>query len=62
MENHNNIFLGKIKKSGCNVNNGKNGYYFLMYQKKKYKLPEFLLPEEVTIDMAKRTIAYKKNM
>ena len=49
MEN-NNIFLGKIEKSGCYVNNG------------KYGLPEFLLPEEVTIEMAKRIIAYKQKI
>jgi topoisomerase IA-like protein len=60
MEN-NNIFLGKIEKSGCYVNNGKYGY-FLTYQKKNYKLPEFLLPEEVTIDMAQRIIAYKQKI
>ena len=60
MEN-NNIFLGKIEKSGCYVNNGKYGY-FLTHQKKNYKLPEFLLPEEVTIEMAKRIIAYKQKI
>ena len=31
----------------------------LHVRKKNYKLPEFLLPEEVTLDMAKRIIAYK---
>ena len=62
MENkNNNIFLGKIEKSGCYVNNGKYGY-FLTHQKKNYKLPEFLLPEEVTIDMAKCIIAYKQKI
>ena len=60
MEN-NNIFLGKIEKSGCYVNNGKYGY-FLTYQKKNYKLPKFLLPEEVTIAMAQRIIAYKQKI
>ena len=60
MEN-NNIFLGKIEKSGCYVNNGKYGY-FLTYQKKNYKLPEFLLPEEVTIAMAQHIIAYKQKI
>ena len=60
MEN-NNVFLGKIEKSGCYVNNGKYGY-FLTCQKKNYKLPEFLLPEEVTLDMAKRIIAYKNKI
>jgi topoisomerase IA-like protein len=61
MENNNNIFIGKIEKSGCYVNNGKYGY-FITCQKKNYKLPEFLLPEEVTLDMAKRIIAYKNKI
>ena len=62
MENNkNNIFLGKIEKNGCYVNNGKYGY-FLTCQKKNYKIPEFLLPEEVTLDMAKRLIAYKQKI
>ena len=61
MENKNNIFLGKIEKSGCYVNNGKYGY-FLTCGKKNYKIPEYLLPEEVTLDMAKRLIAYKQKM
>ncbi len=26
------------------------------------KIPEWLLPEEVTLDMAKRLIAYKQNI
>jgi len=61
MENKNNIFLGKIEKSGCYVNNGKYGY-FLTCGKKNYKIPEFLLPEEVTLDMAKRLIACKQKI
>ena len=61
MENNNTIFLGKIEKTGCYINNGKYGF-FLSYQKKKYKLPEFLIPEEVTLDMAKRIIAYKQKI
>ena len=61
MENKNNVFLGKIEKSGCYVNNGKYGY-FLTCGKQNYKLPEFLLPEEVTLDMAKRLIAYKQKI
>ena len=61
MENNNKIFLGKIEKAGCYVNNGKYGY-FITCGKKNYKLPEFLLPEEVTLDMAKRIIAYKQKI
>ena len=41
MENKsNNIFLGKIEKAGCYVNNGQYGY-FLTCNKKNYKIPEF---------------------
>ena len=61
MENKNNIFLGKIEKSGCYINNGKYGY-FLTCQKKNYKIPEWLEPEEVTLDIAKRLIAYKQKI
>ena len=61
MENKNNIFLGKLEKSGCYVNNGKYGY-FLTCNKKNYKIPEWLLPEELTLDMAKRLIAYKQKI
>ena len=61
MENNNNVFLGKIEKSGCYVNNGKYGY-FLTCGKKNYKIPEWLEPEEVTLDMAKRLIVYKQKI
>ena len=62
MENkNNNIFLGKIEKSGCYVNNGKYGY-FLTCGKKNYKIPEWLNPDEVTLDMAKRLISYKQKI
>jgi topoisomerase IA-like protein len=62
MENkNNNIFLGKLEKAGCYVNNGKYGY-FLTCGKKNYKIPEWLNPDEVTLDMAKRLIAYKKKI
>ena len=62
MENkNNNIFLGKIEKSGCYVNNGKYGY-FLTCGKKSYKIPEWLNPDEVTLDMAKRLITYKQKI
>ena len=49
MENNNNIFLGKIEKNGCYVNNGKYGY-FLTCGKKNYKIPEWLEPEEISLD------------
>ena len=64
MENkNNNIFLGKLEKSGCYLNNGKYGYFITTaHDKKNYKLPEWLNPDEVTLDMAKRLIAYKKKI
>ena len=60
MENKN-IFLGKIEKNGCYINDGKYGF-FLTCDKQNYKLPEFLKPEEVTLDMAQRIIEYKKKI
>ena len=64
MENkNNNIFLGKIEKSGCYLNNGKYGYFITTaHDKKNYKLPEWLNPDEVSLDMAKRLIAYKQKI
>ncbi len=59
MENNNNIFHGKIEKSGCCVNNGKYGY-FLTCGKKNNKISEWLNPDDITLDMAKRLIAYKQ--
>ena len=60
MENKN-IFLGKIQKQGCFVNNGKYGY-FLTCDKKNYKIPEWLKPKEITLSIAERYIAYKKKI
>jgi len=40
-----NIFLGKIHKNGCYVNDGKYGY-FLTCEKKNYKILEWI-PHEV---------------
>jgi topoisomerase IA-like protein len=56
-----NIFLGKIEKNGCYVNNGQYGF-FLTCDKKNYKIPEWLKPEEVTLEMAERLIEYKKKI
>ena len=36
---NNNIFLGKLEKDGCYLNDGKYGY-FLTCNKTNYKLPE----------------------
>ncbi len=53
--------LGKIERSGCYINNGKYGY-FLTCGKKNYKIPIWLEPEEITLDMAKRIIEYKQKI
>ena len=60
MENKN-MFLGKLQKQGCYINNGKYGY-FLTCDKKNYKIPEWLKPEEITLSIAERYIAYKKKI
>ena len=60
MENKN-IFLGKLQKQGCYVNNGKYGH-FLTCDKKNYKIPEWLNPDEITLPMAERLIAFKKKL
>jgi topoisomerase IA-like protein len=60
MENKTNkIYLDKWKKSRCYVNNGRYGY-LLTCGKKNYKIPEWLKPDEVTLDMARRLIAYEQ--
>ena len=43
------------------INNGKYGY-FLTCGKRNYKIPEWLEPDEITLDMAKRLIAYKQKI
>ena len=59
-KNKNSIFLGKIEKDGCYINDGKYGY-FLTCNKKNYRLPEFLQenPEWVHLEMAQAIINYK---
>ena len=56
-----NIFLGKIHKNGCYVNDGKYGY-FLTCDKKNYKIPEWLPHEKMDLEMAEKYIAYKEKM
>ena len=34
----------------------------ITYGKKNYKIPEWLEPDEITLDMAKRLIAYKQKI
>ena len=60
MENKN-IFLGKIQKNGCYVNNGKYGY-FLTCNKVNYKIPEWMPHEKVDLEIAERLIEYKNKM
>ena len=56
-----NIFLGKINKNGCYVNDGKYGY-FLTCDKKNYKIPEWFPHESMTLEIAERLIEYKNKM
>ena len=56
-----NIFLGKIQKNGCYVNNGQYGY-FLTCNKINYKIPEWMPHEKVDLEIAERLIAYKNKM
>ena len=56
-----NIFLGKIHKNGCYVNDGKYGY-FLTCDQKNYKIPEWFTHESMTLDIAERLIEYKNKM
>ena len=60
MENKN-IFLGKIQKNKCFVNDGKYGY-FLTCDKKNYKIPEWLPIEKVDLELATNYIKYKNDM
>ena len=56
-----NIFLGKIHKNGCYVNDNKYGY-FLTCNKKNYKIPEWLSQEKMDLETAEKFIAYKDKM
>ena len=56
-----NIFLGKLHKNGCYVNDGKYGY-FLTCNKKNYKIPEWFPHEAMTLELADRYIEYKEKM
>ena len=60
MENKN-IFLGKLNKNKCYVNDGKYGY-FLTCDKKNYKIPEWFPHEKMDLETAKNFIAYKDKM
>jgi len=56
-----NIFLGKIEKKGCYVNDGKYGW-FLSYNKKNYKIPEWISHEKFDLETAQKFIEYKEKM
>ena len=60
MENKN-IFIGKLQKNGCYVNNDKYGY-FLTCDKKNYKIPEWFPAEKMDLEIAERLIAFKNKM
>jgi len=60
MENKN-IYLGKLNKDKCYVNDGKYGY-FLTCDKKNYKIPEWLSHEKMDLATAEKFIAYKDKM
>ena len=52
--------LGKINKKKCYLNHGKYGYYLTL--DKNYKVPEWLPPDKMDIEIAERLIEYKIKM
>jgi hypothetical protein len=57
MENKNNN-LGKFNKKAIYLNHGKYGFY-LTYDKKNYKIPEWLPHEKIDLELASNYIDYK---
>ena len=61
-----NAFLGKDIDGGLlYLNNGKYGYFItnkINGNSQNYKVPEYLKPEEITVDLAQRIIQYKKKI
>ena len=61
-----NTFLGKDIDGGLlYLNNGKYGFFItnkINGNSQNYKVPEYLKPEEITVDLAQRIIQYKKKM
>ena len=53
--------LGKINKKKCYLNHGKYGHY-LTVDSKNYKVPEWLPPDKMDIEIAERLIEYKIKM
>lgn len=60
MESENKI-LGKINKKKCYLNNGKYGYY-LIFDSKNYKVPEWFPVDKMDINIAENLIEYKIKM
>ena len=60
MENKN-LILGKINKKVCYLNNGQYGYY-LSFDKKNFKVPDWFPHESMTLEIAERLIEYKNKM
>ena len=53
--------LGKIKGKKCYINNGKYGFY-LSYDAKNYKVPDWFPHESMSLIIAERLIEYKQKM
>ena len=53
-----NKVLGKINKKKCYLNLGKYGHY-LTVDNKNYKVPEWLPPEKIDLEIASNLIEYK---
>ena len=50
--------LGKFDKKAIYLNHGKYGYY-LQYDKKNYKIPEWVPHEKIDLELASNYIDYK---
>ena len=50
--------LGKFNKKSIYLNLGKYGYFFT-YEKKNYKVPEWLSVEKIDLDLASKFIENK---
>ena len=53
--------LGKINKKKCYLNDGKYGFY-LSYDAKNYKVPDWFPADKMDLEIAERLIEYKKKM
>jgi len=57
----NNNVVGKINNKKCYLNNGRYGYY-ITYDTKNYKIPEWFPPDKMDIIIAERLIKYKNKI